>query len=224
MEDLQLDTAKAEILAAAGGVGEVRTARVDVTDESSVEGFFAAIPAGSVHHLVATVGASASASDITGREGFAKLRAQFDLKFFAQAVTVSYGAGKLADGGSIVLVSGALTKRPGKGSAALGAANAALEVLGRGLANDLGPRLRVNTVSPVSVGAASLPVALSLHDTTATVTAMQCFMIDVGFVPPFNRLHCAPSCLSCPHSSPFCRAWWTLRSGLACPPRSRRAC
>lgn len=61
---------------------------------------------------------------------------------------ISFGAEKVADGGSIVMVSGALTKRPGKGSAALAAANAAVEVLGRSLANDLGPRLRVNTVSP----------------------------------------------------------------------------
>jgi NAD(P)-dependent dehydrogenase (short-subunit alcohol dehydrogenase family) len=45
-------------------------------------------------------------------------------------------------------VSGALAKRPGKGSAALAAANAAVEVLGKGLAVDFGPRLRVNVISP----------------------------------------------------------------------------
>jgi NAD(P)-dependent dehydrogenase (short-subunit alcohol dehydrogenase family) len=47
---------------------------------------------------------------------------------------------QLADGGSIVFCSGALSRRPGKGSTALAAANAALEAAGRGLANDLGPR------------------------------------------------------------------------------------
>lgn len=36
--------------------------------------------------------------------------------------------------------SGALSRRPGKGSTALAAANAALEAAGRGLANDFGPR------------------------------------------------------------------------------------
>lgn len=40
---------------------------------------------------------------------------------------VSYGADKLADGGSIVLTSGALSRRPGKGSTALAIANASLE-------------------------------------------------------------------------------------------------
>lgn len=61
---------------------------------------------------------------------------------------VSYGADKLSDGGSIVLTSGALSRRPGKGSTALAVANAALEAAVKGLANDLGPRLRVNCVSP----------------------------------------------------------------------------
>jgi NAD(P)-dependent dehydrogenase (short-subunit alcohol dehydrogenase family) len=65
-----------------------------------------------------------------------------------QAIVVSYGASKIADGGCIVLVSGALTKRPGKGSAALAAANGALEVLAKGLANDFGPRLRTVCISP----------------------------------------------------------------------------
>jgi NAD(P)-dependent dehydrogenase (short-subunit alcohol dehydrogenase family) len=79
----KLDAAKAEILASHPG-GDVRTASLDVTDEAAVEAFFDRVPAGSVHHLVATVGASASASDITGKDGFAKLKKQFDLKFFAQ--------------------------------------------------------------------------------------------------------------------------------------------
>lgn len=47
-----------------------------------------------------------------------------------------------------MLVSGALAKRPGKGSTALATANAALEAAVVGLANDLGPRLRINCVSP----------------------------------------------------------------------------
>jgi NAD(P)-dependent dehydrogenase (short-subunit alcohol dehydrogenase family) len=76
------------------------------------------------------------------------LRQQFDMKFFAQLSAVSYGAEKLADGGSIVLTTGALAKRPGKGSTALATANAALDNIVKGLANDLGPRLRVNSVSP----------------------------------------------------------------------------
>ncbi len=47
-----------------------------------------------------------------------------------------------------MLTSGALAKRPGKGGAALGTVNAALDNIVKGLANDLGPRLRINSVSP----------------------------------------------------------------------------
>jgi len=51
---------------------------------------------------------------------------------------VSYGATKVADGGALVLCSGALAKRPGKGSTALAAANAALDAVVKGLrTNDL---------------------------------------------------------------------------------------
>jgi NAD(P)-dependent dehydrogenase (short-subunit alcohol dehydrogenase family) len=127
---------------------KVKTSSVDNTDDAAVQAFFAGVPAGSIHHLVATLGNSAGCSSIEGPEGMAGLRRQFDFKFFAQLAAVSYGASKLADGGSIVLTSGALAKRPGKGSTALAAANAALDAIARGLALDFGPRLRVNVLSP----------------------------------------------------------------------------
>ena len=104
------------------------------------------------------------------------MRAQYNLKFFGQLAAVSLGTlldclvrrcpelthratrhcaiqlasgvEKMADGGSVVLTSGALSRRPGKGSSALGSCNAALEAIVKGLANDLGPRVRVNCVSP----------------------------------------------------------------------------
>jgi NAD(P)-dependent dehydrogenase (short-subunit alcohol dehydrogenase family) len=142
---VRLEAARAEVLAALGSgasAAEVRTSSgVDVMNEDTVEEFFATIAAGSVHHLVVTVGASASASDITGRAGYAKFRSQMDMKLMAQVVCVSYGAPRLAVGGSIVLMSGTLAKRPGRGSAALAAANSALESLARG-------GIRINCISP----------------------------------------------------------------------------
>lgn len=95
-----------------------------------------------------TAGNSNDTKTILGEEGFAKLREQFDIKFFAQLAAVSYGAERLADGGSIVLTTGGLSKRPGKGSTALAVCNGALDNIVKGLANDLGPRLRINSVSP----------------------------------------------------------------------------
>ena len=126
----------------------VETHAVDLSNEASVASFFDARDTGSFAHLVCTVGPSADCSSVLGADDFAGLRRQFDLKFFAQLAAVSYGAAKVADGGALVLCSGALAKRPGKGSTALAAANAALDAVVKGLANDLGPRLRVACVSP----------------------------------------------------------------------------
>ena len=126
----------------------VKYAAVDCFDDDAVEKFFESQPQGSFHHMVCTIGESAGCSDIRGKEGFRKLKRQFELKFFAQLSPVSFGADKMADGGSIVLTSGALSRRPGMGSSALGSANAAFEAIVKGLANDFGPRIRVNCVSP----------------------------------------------------------------------------
>lgn len=153
-DEAKLAAAKAEIdhapaAAAFASANLTKTSSVDCFDEAAVAKFFEEhVAAGSINHLVVTIGASASCSSILGASGAAGLRKQFDFKFFGQLLPVSYGAEKLADGGSIVVTSGALSRRPGKGSAALGAANAALEAIVKGLANDLGPRLRVNCVSP----------------------------------------------------------------------------
>lgn len=126
----------------------IKVASVDCFSKSEVSAFFENQAASSYHHIVCTIGASAGCSDIRGPSNFVKLKAQFDNKFFSQLLPVSYGADKIADNGSIVLTSGALARRPEKGSSALGAANAALEAIVKGLANDFGPRVRVNCVSP----------------------------------------------------------------------------
>lgn len=54
---------------------------------------------------------------------------------------------RLAEGGSLTLVSGFLAVRPRKGAALQGAINAAIEALTKGLALELAPS-RVNAVSP----------------------------------------------------------------------------
>jgi NAD(P)-dependent dehydrogenase (short-subunit alcohol dehydrogenase family) len=50
----------------------------------------------------------------------------------------------MRDGGAVVFVSRVLSRRPAMNCGALGAACAALEALARGLAQELGPRIRVN--------------------------------------------------------------------------------
>ncbi|KAL6760488.1 hypothetical protein V8C86DRAFT_3132462 [Haematococcus lacustris] len=128
-------------------VTQVKTSVVDTTDEGAVKTFFAAIPAGSIHHLVCTTGPSLAGGAFLDVP-MDKIRAQYDAKLFSAMHVAKYGAPALADGGSLTFLSGALARRPGKGSAALATVNAALDALAKALAGELGPRLRVNCLSP----------------------------------------------------------------------------
>jgi NAD(P)-dependent dehydrogenase (short-subunit alcohol dehydrogenase family) len=125
--EAKLQAVKKEI--GAHAPDRIRVTAIDVLSEESLRTFFNSLPVGSFHHMVLTVGESAKCIDIRGEEGFSGLRMQFDLKFFAQIAPISYGVDKLADGGSIVLTSGAFSRRPGVGSTALSTANAALEAI-----------------------------------------------------------------------------------------------
>ncbi len=73
---------------------------------------------------------------------------QLNAKLGAQWIAARYAAPVLASGGSITLFSGGLSVRPGTNSSLLAMANAALEALTKSLANELGPDLRVNCISP----------------------------------------------------------------------------
>ena len=57
----------------------VKTSPVDCSSSESVAEFFAAIPVGSIHHVVVTLGEDAGVSDIRGAAGFDGLRRQFDI-------------------------------------------------------------------------------------------------------------------------------------------------
>ncbi|KAJ9512215.1 hypothetical protein QJQ45_012772 [Haematococcus lacustris] len=168
----------AVIFGGSSGMGKgtavaVKTSVVDTTDEGAVKTFFAAIPAGSIHHLVCTTGPSLAGGAFLDVP-MDKIRAQYDAKLFSAMHVAKYGAPALADGGSLTFLSGALARRPGKwgfgleeaplvpvgsrllccwllnnrGSAALATVNAALDALAKALAGELGPRLRVNCLSP----------------------------------------------------------------------------
>lgn len=149
------------------GDGKIDVKALDCTDSKQVDEYFQSLKAGSVNHLIATAGASAGCGNFT-TDSFDNVMKQFNVKFGVQWSAAHAAAPILADGGSITFFSGnlffcsflsfenlihstqkgALSRRPGKGSSALAACNAALETLAKGIANDLGPRLRVNCVSP----------------------------------------------------------------------------
>lgn len=114
---------------------------VDVTNEDSVRGFFAA--ADPADHLVVCPGAMAvgSVTDVS-RES---IDASLGTKIIGQVHCVRYALPRLAERGSITLIAGAAGFRTYPGMPVTAAANAAIGGFGQSLALDLKPR-RVNVV------------------------------------------------------------------------------
>ena len=133
-----------KLTAVAEEVGDVRPIAVDMTDAWSVEAWAAQIR--EIDHLVIT--ASSAVHGPFSELKADSLHAMFDAKFFGPYRTAQAVLDKFRNGGSITFFSGVLSRRPGKNCSGLGAVNGAVESLTRALALELGPRLRVNCVSP----------------------------------------------------------------------------
>jgi NAD(P)-dependent dehydrogenase (short-subunit alcohol dehydrogenase family) len=122
----------------------VQTAQLDVTDDKAVEKFFET--AASWRHVVI------SGSSV--KFGPARKLPLFDA--YAAMNSKFWGAYRVArvariePEGSLILVSGALSRRPSPDAVLQGAINAGLEVLAQGLALELSP-VRVNTVCPGTI-------------------------------------------------------------------------
>ena len=129
------------------GAGDrARGLAMDMTDDASVADALSQIPDGGLDALVVTA-ASAVHGPFDTLE-IASVEAMFAAKFWGPYRVARAALPKLRDGGSITLFSGVLSRRPGLNCAGLGAVNAAVEGLTRGLALELGPRLRVNCIAP----------------------------------------------------------------------------
>jgi NAD(P)-dependent dehydrogenase (short-subunit alcohol dehydrogenase family) len=135
---------------------KVTTALLDVTDDASVEAFFADAP--EYDHVVVTAGETpmGPARALPLSDAYAAMNSKFWGAYrVARAV-------RIRQSGSLTLVSGFLSVRPRKTSVLQGAINAALEALGRGLALELAS-VRVNVVSP---GLVATPLWSSLDETS----------------------------------------------------------
>jgi NAD(P)-dependent dehydrogenase (short-subunit alcohol dehydrogenase family) len=153
---VSLENARVLVIGASGGIGgaaaDAFTATgaeverpshdaLDITDDTSVEAFFAV--KGAFDHVV--VAAARTKTGLVATLGLADAQASMNSKF-PGAYRVARAA-RITDGGSITLVSGFLADRPSAASVLQGAINAALEALARGLALERAP-VRVNAVSP----------------------------------------------------------------------------
>lgn len=139
----RLDRARRTAEAIGGGT----PVEIDLSDPGSIAG--AAEAVGAIDHLVVTAQSPAAVATIAPLAAldFEALRRVFEVKFFGSLALVRAFAPHLARDGSIVLMSGAASRRAIPGYVALGALNGAVEAAGRQLARDLAP-VRVNVVSP----------------------------------------------------------------------------
>jgi NAD(P)-dependent dehydrogenase (short-subunit alcohol dehydrogenase family) len=145
----KLEAAQQELMAARSvDVSRVRIDAVDATDAAAVEAYFTTQAAGSIDHLICTLGPAISGSDDIADKATMELVKQQFGKFNAAWAVAKYGATVVADGGSLMFFSGALSRNICKGSSCLASANAAIECFTKCLAEDLSPRLRVNCISP----------------------------------------------------------------------------
>jgi NAD(P)-dependent dehydrogenase (short-subunit alcohol dehydrogenase family) len=131
-----------KVHAAAARIGHgAHGAVIDVTDDASVDRFFAAHP--EWDHVV--VSAASVAIQSIKKLPLADAKASMDSKFWG-AYRIARAV-KIRPPGSLTLVSGGASVRPFPNAALVGVLNAAVENLALGLALELRP-VRVNCVSP----------------------------------------------------------------------------
>ncbi|MFO1039055.1 MAG: SDR family oxidoreductase [Geminicoccaceae bacterium] len=122
----------------------IRGEQVDFTDEASLTALYARL--GRLDHLVLCASSDSAWGAFTALETVA-VRRYFDRKFWGYWSSIRLVLPILAASGSILMVGGAASRAALPGTAALAAANGALESLTRTLAAELAPR-RINLVAP----------------------------------------------------------------------------
>lgn len=136
----------AKLHAAATSIG-ARAIPLDITDPASIAAFATAL--GPVDHLAFTAHAPASLATIKPNLSVdpADAARVFATKVLGTLAVIRAVTPNLSRDGSILLVSGAASRRIMPGHVVLGAANAAIEAAGRQLARELAP-VRVNVIAP----------------------------------------------------------------------------
>jgi len=119
-------------------------AEADLGDEAAIKQLFDA--AGSFDHLVYTAGENIRLGDISDTDT-AAARNFFNVRYWGALATVKYAASHIKPGGSINLIGGIASPRPGKGWGIAASICAAMEGFTRAMAIELAP-IRVNLVSP----------------------------------------------------------------------------
>ncbi|MEV0204190.1 SDR family oxidoreductase [Streptomyces sp. NPDC050788] len=117
---------------------------LDATDEEAVRGFFDRI--GGFDHLVYTAGESLLMETLAASD-LGRARRFLDTRLWGAYTAVKHGAPAIRPGGSVVLTTGTVARRPMPGTTVAASLCGAMESLTRALALELAP-VRVNIVSP----------------------------------------------------------------------------
>lgn len=125
----------------------VATAVLDATDEAAVERFASELDSEYWDGLVVSAAGKAPHGPVTTLPT-ESTRDLFESKFWTAYHCAKHIGPRLREGGAIAFVAGVLNRRPGMNCAPLASTNGALEGLTRALALEMGPRLRVNCLSP----------------------------------------------------------------------------
>ncbi len=120
--------------------GKAEAKAINMSDEKSVQAFFEQLRP--INHLI--IPGSAVKTGPLKTTPTEDLLASLGSKFIGPVLCAKYA--RFAEGGSLILFSGSLSRKPGN-SSLLGAINAAVETLAKGLAVELAP-VRVNVISP----------------------------------------------------------------------------
>jgi NAD(P)-dependent dehydrogenase (short-subunit alcohol dehydrogenase family) len=135
-----------DALAAAYDDPGIAAEQVDLTDEASIAALAGRI--GRVDHVVST--ASARARGAVGDLAHETVLSSFNVKVVGPMFLAKHFAPRMPADGSFVLFSGSSARKPAPGMLAVGATNAAVDVVTRSLAVELAP-IRVNAISPGTI-------------------------------------------------------------------------
>jgi len=117
---------------------------VDLSKEENIKNFFDTI--GDIDHLVYTAGENLTLHNIAETD-IEQARSFFNLRYWGALAAVKYGSAHINTGGSICLISGIASARPGTGWGIAASICGAMEGFVRAMAVELAP-IRVNSVMP----------------------------------------------------------------------------
>jgi NAD(P)-dependent dehydrogenase (short-subunit alcohol dehydrogenase family) len=136
----------------------VRTAALDVADETGTRAFFQDL--NHVDHVFITAGTVSRDSRLAPESEL--MRPAMDTRFWGALYAAKYAAPKMNGSGSITFMSGTAARRPIAGASVASASCGAVEAFARALAVDLAP-IRVNTIQPGFVDTPLLDEVLGAH-------------------------------------------------------------